>query len=132
VEWEKNQARELSTYSADSDSAAARLAVADLAASMWKITGQQSLATRFPADEVSDFLGFEVLLRGPEGVATTLVTIEEGASEAKRVLTVGEALANLLTEAVDGDEHSIQELTKMFGTEVATSVRQWFAAAAKR
>jgi hypothetical protein len=105
-----------------------RLCVAALAAQMFKVTGQQGRAERYPHEDGTDFLGFEIVLQSPRGAAVTEFLTEEDSPYAKRTLTVPEMLATLLDEDYAGDEYAAQELEKLLGPDLP-SVRQWFRAA---
>ena len=81
-----------------------------------RVTGTQTLATRTPSDEESDYLCFDIVLNSVHASGVSFgFDLDETSPHANRTATIAEAIAELAHAAAYGDSDADEALIALLG-----------------
>lgn len=113
--WDMNETKQLTAELAEVTWVHPQLlSLADKIATHLRITGSQTMTNRSPADENSDYLGFNIVLNSlnATGIESSYV-LDENESVAKRPSSIAEAVAELAHSAAFGDHDDEEKLIRL-------------------
>ena len=96
---------------------------ADKVAVHVRLTGSQTLTSRTPSDEASDYLGFDIILNSVYATGiTSAYVLDENESVSQRPSSIAEALSELAHSAAFGDHDDEEKLYRLLGDAKARAI----------